>query len=718
MVLPSSKKVIALASLVFTFLFFFEYIPPIRWVHIPYDLHDYHFSLADYAFLRLREGQFPLWDPTIYCGMSFVSNVQTALFYPPTWLLFLFNLGRERLSYQSMQDLVFAHVWIAFLLCYIWLRAKRLGELSCALGAGVFAFNGYVCSQLQHFGMVCGYVWIPLALWGIDEAGERRSWKPLWKVAAASALSFLAGYPPTWMVFATAVGAYSLAGLWRWKAALGTIAALVFSLILSAVQVLPAWEATALREPELRYGDGVKNPDEVLSYLLPNYFDFDMNKPAYANPLADYFYLGVPAVLGLPFLIRRRTRDLNPSLAMLAASVVMAVNPFNIVGAFIRHSTLLPDVLRSWYFLAGVPAAFAPLTAYAMDGLFAKKGRPVPAWLAPVNVGFMAIWSGYELYRWRSQSFASGWRSGIDLLVTLAIFGIGIYAVRAAQGRRRVWLAAAILLFVGIDYKAYGTSKRFNGMGGDAVRFSSTSLPGVPDDAYQQLRAGTGYRIAVDNDTGPLPNDFRHMGLATPQGFDPFLTIRLRKTVTENEHFRTDRTFDIDPANEDALKLLGVRYFISSEPSPTFPKLRDSPRFRRVGSTQTFNRVFEYLDPHPAFSWEGGGSNDLLHREMWEPEQRTFQVLTSAGGKLALHEQFFPGWTATIDGKSAAVERWMGAFQAVSVPAGEHTVEFRYRSRLLGWGGGISLMALITLIAWIRVNSRSKSDTAYRAVSE
>src|SRR6185312_4164102 len=165
-------------------------------------------------------------------GMSFVGNIQAALFYPPTWLMFLFNLGRERLSYQSMQDLLIAHVWIGFVLCYFWLRGKQLAELPCVLGAGVFAFSGYLCTQLQHFGLVAGYAWFPLALWGIDQAVERRSWGPLWKVAAASALCFLAGYPPTWMVFAVVTGVYALASRWTWQVTVGTAGSLVFSLLL------------------------------------------------------------------------------------------------------------------------------------------------------------------------------------------------------------------------------------------------------------------------------------------------------------------------------------------------------------------------------------------------------------------------------------------------------------------------------------------------------
>jgi uncharacterized membrane protein YfhO len=62
-----------------------------------------------------------------------------------------------------------------------------------------------------------------------------------------------------------------------------------------------------------------------------------------------------------------------------------------------------------------------------------------------------------------------------------------------------------------------------------------------------------------------------------------------------------------------------------------------------------------------------------------------------------LHEQFFPGWQATVDGKSVPIERWNGAFQSVSVAPGRHTVRFRYRSRALEVGAWISLFSLLAL---------------------
>src|SRR5487761_2230751 len=229
---------VALLSLVFTYLFFAEYLPPLRRVHVPYDLDGYHYALSDYAYQSIRQGHFPEWEFINYCGTSFVGNPQTALFYPPMWPVLTPSHRRAWLPFSHLQGLVLAHVWLAFLLFFIWLRNKRLHPFACALGAGVFAYSGYLLLQLQHLGLVCGYAWFPLGFLGIDEAIESRSWRPLWKLTAAAALCFLAGYPPTWFVFAVAMATYTVFAAWSmlpWRAGLKTTlaagAAIGFSLL-------------------------------------------------------------------------------------------------------------------------------------------------------------------------------------------------------------------------------------------------------------------------------------------------------------------------------------------------------------------------------------------------------------------------------------------------------------------------------------------------------
>jgi uncharacterized membrane protein YfhO len=69
-----------------------------------------------------------------------------------------------------------------------------------------------------------------------------------------------------------------------------------------------------------------------------------------------------------------------------------------------------------------------------------------------------------------------------------------------------------------------------------------------------------------------------------------------------------------------------------------------------------------------------------------------------------LVEQFFPGWEARIDGRRSGVERADGTFQATAVPAGRHTVEFRYAPASLRIGALVTLFSVLGVIiaAWPR----------------
>jgi hypothetical protein len=696
-------RLVAVLSAIFTYLFFFEYLAPVGLVHVPYDLDGFHFSLDDYAFQALRHGRFPVWDPTIYCGLSFVANVQAALFYPPMWLVFAANIGRRSLSFESLQAMELAHVWLAFLLCYFWLRRRGLAELSSVLGGGIFAFSGYLLEQLQHLGLVIVYAWMPLGLIAIDEAAEQRRWHPLWKLALASALSLLAGYPPMWFVFAACMVSYALC---RWKAVVGTVIALGASLLLAMVQLLPALEANILKVHEVRYGSGYRDPRLFLSFLLPNAFDFGLHVDLNSYPGSQYLYLGAPALLGLAGLILvRKWRPLVPILTMLATSTVLMTNPFNLPWTIIRHSGILDQLCRDYYFLAGVALAIAALAAYGLDSLLARQSKPLAEWLPLSAIVALALWSG-----WQSRSFfpigtnlPKGWASAIPAGITLALVAFAIYVLPAQKGAVRAALMTATLIAVGIDYKVWGTSKRVNAAEGQVnSSYGNGRYPAMPDEVFRRLQAHPEYRVVVDDVTGPFPTELRHIGLTTPQGFDPFITLRFKRLIERIAHFRSNWLLDIDPNNEPALQFLGVRYFITAETGSLFSRLNGNSLYRPVQPAEQYYRVFEYVNAHPPYGWElpAPGAAAIVRR--WEPECREFTVQSPSGGYFTLTEQKLPGWEAAVDGKTARIERWNDAFQAVRLLAGEHTVTFTYRSRLLPLGALISgiTVAALGLVAF------------------
>jgi hypothetical protein len=172
-VIRRERLLVALLSLIATYAFFCEYIPPFKRVHLWSDLGGYHYPLHRFAFQALKEGRAPLWDSSIYCGMSLIGNVQAALLYPPTWLMYAGSWRSPRFSYKALEIFTLAHVWFGFLLCYMWLRT-RTGKLASALSAGVFACSGFMLWQTLHPGVVCAMTWMPLGFWGIDDAVARR----------------------------------------------------------------------------------------------------------------------------------------------------------------------------------------------------------------------------------------------------------------------------------------------------------------------------------------------------------------------------------------------------------------------------------------------------------------------------------------------------------------------------------------------------------------
>ncbi|MGA2722011.1 MAG: YfhO family protein [Bryobacteraceae bacterium] len=691
---------IPVLSLIATWAFFCEYVPPFKRVHLFSDIEVYHYPLQRYAFQALKEGRFPQWDPSMYCGISFAGNIQAAVFYPPMWLVYAANWHRQVLPFKALEYFAFAHVWLAFMLCYGWLRARRLGRFVSVMGGGVFAFGGYMLWQIVHLGVATAMPWMPLAFWGIDEAVERRDWHPLWKTALASALWFLAGYPPSWLAFCATILVYALASRARWRAVAGVTVAVAASLLLSMVQFLPMLEAQSSAFSEPRYVGETRWA--IIPLLVANWLDFSRGSSMYYLNCM-YLYWGLAAIFAVIWGAGRR--DLRPyrqPVVVMAVGLFLVLDPHAVVYYTVMQIPGLESAAQSYNFYEGVAAMAALVTAIGISD-FLEKGprRAAPRWLMPVAVVAMAAWSVRQLRIWaQGGAFATGGRAVAETAIALALFAIALWTLRTESGARRAWVAAAVMLFALCDYKVYGTNRLFNTRDGDVDNtYNVQGIRGVNDTAYQALWTNRDYRVTSDGSPGSV--DFRTWGLATPQGLDPFLPKRYRAMIVRwGAHFQTHRVFLMDYRNEQMLQTLGVRYAITYRGAAAAPFLAASPNFRLLGQDDSFYRVYEYLHARPPFGWDGTPGD--ARPTGWMPERRAFQVRSERGGRFGLVEQFFPGWKATVDGSPVTIERWREAFQSIQVGPGEHTVMFEYHSRWLLLGAAISLASLAGLVWVIR----------------
>ena len=96
-------------------------------------------------------------------------------------------------------------------------------------------------------------------------------------------------------------------------------------------------------------------------------------------------------------------------------------------------------------------------------------------------------------------------------------------------------------------------------------------------------------------------------------------------------------------------------------------------------------------------------------------ENELVTIATSADneGILVLADSYYPGWKAFVDGREEVIRRANLFFRAVPLPAGNHTVEFRYEPRSFTVGLAISA---VTLVALIVVTTLVSSPTLKKTV--
>jgi uncharacterized membrane protein YfhO len=83
-------------------------------------------------------------------------------------------------------------------------------------------------------------------------------------------------------------------------------------------------------------------------------------------------------------------------------------------------------------------------------------------------------------------------------------------------------------------------------------------------------------------------------------------------------------------------------------------------------------------------------------REGWN--RRTIDLVVAQPGYLVLAYTYYPGWTATVDGRPAEILRADYVLLAVPVEAGQHRVELVYRPLSFIVGAAISGLAVLAMV--------------------
>ena len=363
----------------------------LNWGNIQFDLHDWTEVGATFSFLRqaVRTGQLPLHiaSPLITTD-RYLARPDT-LFSPQALLLGFFEPGR----FMLVNVLVMYSV--GFLGLLLIRRRYALSPVAFAAMFLLFNFNGHITAHLAvgHAEWV-GYFLLPFFIYLVlNVVNEGRpSWKWTLGVALTLFLIFLQG---AFHFFLWSLIFLFALGLLYSKYLLPALKAILFSLLLSLVRILPP--AIEYLKGGPAFISGFNSVTDLVSALVV----LKHPSEALSGPFNSLAYWEIDTFIGLVglaflgyFAVYRVWRRQEPERLLLAPLFVLA----------------LFSVGRLYEIISRLPL---PLL----------DSERVPSRFLILPVAFLIVLASIELQRWLAEREAAGWRERLLFLALLAWMG-------------------------------------------------------------------------------------------------------------------------------------------------------------------------------------------------------------------------------------------------------------------------------------------------------
>jgi hypothetical protein len=230
---------------------------------------------------------------------------------------------------------------------------------------------------------------------------------------------------------------------------------------------------------------------------------------------------------------------------------------------------------------------------------------------------------------------------------------------------------------------------------------------------------GSPVRVAVtEND---IPTNFGDWhAIDVLQGYMAGVSINLTRAELHTKRSQklfavthsVGRKQDWDDQQQVFQGATGIKVWRNPDPMPRVWTAHDIVRVNNDADLRTaiqdpaldFHRKVVVTSDVPALDTCEG---DAVHLEHRGTDRVRIRARLACRGMLVLSEPYYPGWTATVDGKPTVVYEVYGALRGIVVDAGFHNVEFKYRPKSVYFGGALTFLGLVATIALSRIDRRA-----------
>lgn len=701
----------------------------------------YYFSTDNaelyYAWLvmfgrALHHGYWPFLDPYAFAGSLPFAPLESGAMYPVTILAAL--VTSPGWSLDSVWFVFLSLSLLHYLLgaCGMHLLLRRgfsLGATASMLGALCYAFGGSFVGRFSHQPVLFALAWLPFAVAGIKAFTDRATLPSgalavvaIWMLGVSShpqvflyAGAVVAG-AAVWFSMAQDHG-FRLGALGRGSIALG------LALGLLAPRLLPLVELSrVLVRPESTYTianlfDSL-SPLYYLTLVVPGIFGRHMvGSWGTDHPLGNWdslLYVGLlPIVCACFACFHRRRRDWEFALLGAATAVFLMLGKYWTASAWVNQHLPLSQALTGLSKLTIVFHFFvALLAAFGAQALLDARHRASIILTAFVVAGTLAA-----LFSWLSPEIVASLRPAGRAAPSEAAVEFAVQSVRLA---RLVTLAVLLTLLAVLFAPGIGRILLIPVLVADLAISVGHFNPietgkGKPANYY-----GRDVAIRVMQRD---PDVFRVASMVPPNGGMVYALENVwgYHTAATVAYWNLRPFFGVqDPQNRPMYNLAGIKYQqLGSDLSPYnfsqaapglwlnrevlpraffvgqcrgFPDIEGMTGYARSSSFHPSRELMLLASDCPRRS-EASGSCAL--RSVAESRERYTADCTVDGGRgwIFFSVVQYPGWTATVDGRPAALVPANIGFYAVPLDAGTHRVDLTYRSCGLVWGLRIAAAA-------------------------
>lgn len=355
---------------------------------IPYDAKAHFQAQLQFLAHSLHAGQSPFWAPYVFVGTPHIADPQSLIFSPVILLALL----------DPSPDFVWLDGYVLVLLGMA--GAAMLGlarDLGWHPAAGVMAafavaFGGSAAWRIQHVGQIQSLAFMCLAIWLLQRAMSRRSWRSA--LAAGLAIGLMLATPNQVGLLGAYLMAFMVLGRWlssgegrrAFRAEWPPVAiAAALAIALAAVPVaLTLLYMTASNRPEITYLEAVRGSlhpaslltlffadlygagDTPFEYWGPHAESWDPTNTTLSRNMGQLWFGALPAILLAAAIV-------TPQRLLARESRVVAVSAALVLAFALGGFTPLFKVLHA--LLPGVASFRRPADATLVLG-------PLIAWLA------------------------------------------------------------------------------------------------------------------------------------------------------------------------------------------------------------------------------------------------------------------------------------------------------------------------------------------------